>query len=155
MRLLQMILPLSLVVLFSGCLAATSDDLALPDSELSGSESALSDEGAPPAQATFGKAWAFALEGEPVRGGRLEIHYDVSRLPQCRDTRYGQPAWSILARYRWPSGATGYVVVTNGKGTLDLSESGELELWFENQGYYGCRAFDSRYGENYRIEVAD
>jgi hypothetical protein len=105
------------------------------------------------AEVRFAADWSTTLEGTPIQGGRLDIVYDVTRLPTCRDTRYGQPAWSILARYRLPSGRTGYVPVTSGTGTLELTEAGEIELWFENQGYGGCRAHDSRFGQNYRIVV--
>ena len=108
-----------------------------------------------PVVATFAADWSFSFEGELVQGGELEIDYDVSRLPTCRDRRYGGPAWSILAWYRFESGQTGYVPVTDGTGTLYLEGSGELELWFENQGYYGCRAYDSSYGQNYRVSVAE
>jgi hypothetical protein len=101
----------------------------------------------------FGSDGSFSITGAPRQGTRLDIQYDITRLPTCRDTKYGLPAWSILARYRWPSGRTGYVPVTSGVASLDLTESGELELWFENQGYFGCRAYDSRYGQNYRIHV--
>jgi len=105
--------------------------------------------------ATFAADWSFTIEGEPAQGEQLEIRYDVSRLTACRDTRYGLPAWSILARYRFASGQSGYVPVTSGVGTLDLTGSGELEIWFENQGYSGCRAYDSSFGQNYRIFVSD
>jgi hypothetical protein len=107
------------------------------------------------AVARFAADGSVHVEGTPIQGGRLDIEYDVSRLPTCRDTKYGLPAWSILARYRLPSGQTGYVPVTSGRGQLALSEGGELELWFENQGYWGCRAYESRHGENYRIAVDD
>lgn len=103
--------------------------------------------------ARFPADGSYRLEGDLRQGGQLEIEYDVSRLPNCRDTRYGQPAWSILAHYRFASGQTGYVAVTSGRGTLDVVGSGELELWFENQGIYGCRAWDSRDAANYRFAV--
>jgi hypothetical protein len=107
------------------------------------------------AVARFAPDGSFHLEGTPIQGGKLDIEYDITRLPTCRDTKYGLPAWSILARYRLPSGQTGYIPVTSGHGTLELTEGGQLELWFENQGYFGCRAYDSRYGQNYPIAVDD
>lgn len=103
--------------------------------------------------ARFPASGGFELVGEPRQAGQLRVEYDVSRLTTCRDTRYGQPAWSILAHYRFASGRTGYVPVTNGTGTIDLFEGGELEIWFENQGYAGCRAWDSLGGANYRVQV--
>jgi hypothetical protein len=142
------IAPLLFALLCGACSGA-------PDESTAGSAHALaSDAASGTTLARFGADGSFSLEGELTQGGQLDIEYDVSRLPDCRDRRYGQPAWSILARYRFASGQTGYVAVTDGTGTLTLSGSGALELWFENQGYYGCRAYDSRYGENYRFTVA-
>lgn len=103
--------------------------------------------------ARFAAGGGISVSGDVRQSARLTIEYDVARLPQCRDTRYGLPAWSVLAHYRFPSGRTGYVPVTSGSATLDLVESGELQLWFENQGYYGCRAWDSLDGANYRVVV--
>ncbi|MDQ3032435.1 MAG: DUF6209 family protein [Myxococcota bacterium] len=97
------------------------------------------------------------IEGEVRVGSALEIEFAETRLPTCRDTRYGIPAWNILAHYRFPSGRTGYVPVwTTGRAqdaAIDLSEAGELQIWFEAQGYYGCREWDSRDGENHRVVV--
>lgn len=91
-------------------------------------------------------------------GDTLRVTYDQDRLKDCRDTKYGLPAWSILVHWRFPSGATGYRAVTaSGRGEvadIALTEGGPVELWFENQGYFGCRAWDSQGGANYRIEVA-
>lgn len=103
--------------------------------------------------AIFPAGGGFSLVGVPRQSGQLAIDFDVTRLPDCRDSRYGQPAWSILAHYRFESGRTGYVPVSNGRGAIDLVEGGQLEIWFENQGYYGCRAWDSLGGANYRVEV--
>src|SRR5690606_24494101 len=43
--------------------------------------------------ARFPADGSFSLVGDPRQAGQLAIEYDVSRLPTCRDTRYGQPAW--------------------------------------------------------------
>lgn len=101
----------------------------------------------------FPASGGMELVGEPRQAGQLRVEYDVSRLTNCRDTRYGQPAWSILAYYRFESGRIGYVSVSDGSGAIDLVEGGELQIWFENQGYSGCRAWDSLGGANYRVMV--
>lgn len=110
------------------------------------------------ALARFPADGSHVFEGAPRQSGTLAIEYDASRLPACRATRYGSPAWNILAHYRFASGRTGYVPVVIGGAptaspTLDLAEGGELELWFEAQDYYGCREWDSLSGANYRVVV--
>lgn len=107
--------------------------------------------------ARFDAAYRTTIEGDVVQGRSLRIVYDASRLTSCRATRYGNQAWSILAHYRFASGRTGYVpLFVSGAAqdaSLELSEGGELSLWFENQDANGCRQWDSAFGSNYRISV--
>lgn len=113
-----------------------------------------------PASAEFGADWSFNLTGQARQGNSLSIVYDAARLPSCRGRRYGMESWNILAHYRYASGHEGYVPVflggapVPGGASLDLREAGELQVWFEAQDYYGCREWDSRFAQNYRIHVA-
>jgi len=37
---------------------------------------------------------------------------------------------------------------------LDVpAAASEVEVWFENQDYYGCKAWDSLFGANYHFEL--
>jgi len=40
------------------------------------------------------------------------------------------------------------------RATIDLETSGELQVWFENGNRWGCHAYDSSYGSNYRFTVS-
>lgn len=110
------------------------------------------------ATARFELGRAMRVDGTPTAGQTLRVAYDQRRLPTCRDTRYGVPAWSILVHYRSPSGrGASLPVASAGRDVvaeIPLVEPGALTLWFENMGYAGCRAWDSQDGANYRIDVA-
>jgi len=106
------------------------------------------------AMVSFNADWSETVTGNLSAGGQLTINYDASRLPTCRGYKYGIPAWSILAWYRFDGGAINYVAVasmgSSVLATLNIPANAQnLELWFENQDYYGCHAWDSMYGQNY------
>jgi hypothetical protein len=99
--------------------------------------------------------WSHEQIGDIQQGGDLRIEYDPARLPRCRASRYGQPAWSIVASLRFhPSRQeqSGRVI----PGPLELNvppDATEVELWFSNTDNTGCSAWDSRYGQNYWLNV--
>src|SRR5690349_16765158 len=51
-------------------------------------------EGAP--TLTFNADWSIAQSGPVVGGGTAVLHYDPARLPACRATYHGFPAWGIV-----------------------------------------------------------
>lgn len=107
---------------------------------------------------TFGADWSESVSGVMVEGGKLTIAYDDARLADCRGTQGGVPQYSVTAHYRLGE-ETGSVVVaglTNGqKPTIELEGSGELTLWFEATNKWGCHAWDSDFGDNYRFNVLE
>ena len=117
-------------------------------------------------------SWREELSGDLVQGGALTVDYDPDRLGGCRGSRGGMPAWDLRCHLRfWPSGegASGDLLRhlasgASGPQVLDPPEpvspeftlpldAVEAELWFENTDVFGCRAWDSRYGANYRLPV--
>jgi hypothetical protein len=107
---------------------------------------------------TFGADWSENVSGVLVEGGKLTIAYDDARLASCRGTQGNVPQYAITAHYRL-GGEEGSVVVaglTNGQSpTIELDGSGELELWFEATNKWGCHAWDSDLGQNYRFNVLE
>lgn len=122
-----------------------------------------------PARATFAAGdWAPSIEGSVKKGGALVIDYDPSRLTACRTSYMGNPTWSIIGHVRFADGRTvsknvaGTVPTHGGPVAFAIPDdaSGPADVWFENVGYYPgnsnpCRAYDSRYGENYKIAISN
>lgn len=62
-----------------------------------GAEIASADTTSPPATLTFAADWSVTQSAPVISGGKATIHYDVARLPDCRATYQGFPAWGIVA----------------------------------------------------------
>lgn len=97
--------------------------------------------------------------GPILAGGRLKLIYDPARLPQCRASKYGMPAWSILGYLSWDGGAPQTLALTASgaplQPVLQVPEAAKkLQVWFYNNDYYGCKAWDSQGGANYAFDVA-
>jgi Family of unknown function (DUF6209) len=95
-------------------------------------------------------------DGE-LRGGEpLRIEYDVSRLPSCRASYRGQDAWSIAGFVRfYPGQEVKSVGLKSGSAEIDVpANASRVELWFSNTDNTGCVAWDSRYGQNYSLDIA-
>jgi hypothetical protein len=104
----------------------------------------------------FVSDWTHDQIGDIRPGEPLRIEYDPARLSRCRADRYGQRAWNIAAFLRFHPGGqeeSGGLV----PGPLEVSvptDAAQVELWFKNTDHTGCVAWDSRYGQNYWLNVA-
>lgn len=110
------------------------------------------------ASLSFKTGWVTEGLGVPRAGAPLVVAYDPARLPECRGTKYGFDAWNIQVHYRFDGGAEQTALLTQAEGNVQVAVpavlaapegAGEVEMWFENSSYSGCRKWDSRYGENY------
>jgi hypothetical protein len=111
---------------------------------------------APQVSMYFAPDWSTSVSQPLTAGATVHITYDVSRLPQCRGDQDGHPAWSITAYWQLDSGASGSLTV-GGYGlsspSFTVPSAGELQLWFQITDVWGCSAWDSKFGENYRFTV--
>jgi hypothetical protein len=102
--------------------------------------------------------WSQQQIGDIRAGEPLQIEYDPQRLPQCRSSRYGQPAWSVAAYLRFhPGGQEQSGRVAPGSEPLEVevpSDATKIEIWFNNTDQTGCTTWDSRYGQNYWLATA-
>jgi hypothetical protein len=119
----------------------------------------------------FQEGWQQSVGGALHAGGWLVVNYDLDRLPDCRGTHNGYPAWDTVASVRFlpggqlVEGSVRDFVTTNGTPTTVATERAlevrvptdatAVELWFHNYSGAGqsCDAWDSAYGANYRFDV--
>jgi hypothetical protein len=100
--------------------------------------------------------WSHQQSGAIRPGESFKIEYDPARLPGCRAERYGQKAWSISAGLRFHPGGqevTGAVCSAALEVNVPANTS-RIEVWFHNTDHTGCGCWDSRYSQNYWLDVA-
>jgi len=128
-----------------------------------------------PAAIQFLPGWQTIQRGRLKRGGRLVIEYDPDRLPHCRANFRGAEFWDIEVTIKFhPDGQLsqgsvmekirnpperGMVVELKPKPyEVEVpAHTTQIEMWFRNfyQTTAFCEAWDSRYGQNYWLQVVD
>jgi hypothetical protein len=105
-----------------------------------------------------------------VRGGRLAIEFDPTRVGGCRRNWRGAEVWDIEGFVRFhPRGEivhSSLMQKVRQQGVITAlaptlwhlpvpKDATKLEVWFHNFADVGdrCDAWDSRYGENYWLDV--
>ena len=125
-------------------------------------ESVAADTSATPTL-SFAADWSIAQSAPLVGGANAVIHYDPARLPNCRATYHGFPAWGITAFYAVDGGQAFTAPVTsfqNGTvvpvdATIVVPPGRDLAIWFSNSDEYGCNQWDSSYGNNFHFAISD
>lgn len=93
-------------------------------------------------------------------GQRARIVYDAARLTGCgAGSMGGVPQYAITGFARIADGpvVTFPVAGLNAPSSapsIALDRTGELQVWFQSTNRYGCSAYDSNLGANYRFPVA-
>jgi len=143
---------------------AAASEAAAPSS--AAVEAAASEVAAAEAEIEFTDDWQEILTGDLVPGGTFKVSYDSQRLNCNRDTRYGQPAWSIYAYAQFAEDAEPENIVLEPfaeegilTGEFDIpSDAQQVEMWFYNWGYYtgfsNPNCYDSEYGANYHFPLS-
>jgi hypothetical protein len=136
----------------SGCATPAPDEPELETSEAALGESAT---------ITFDGSFRQRITGTIEKGRKVRVAYDPGRLTTCRGEQAGRPAWAITGFWKIGDGPVrtfeaGGHSPSNGAAppVLPLDASGELQIWFQNTNRWGCSAFDSAHGNNYRFAVA-
>jgi uncharacterized protein YraI len=142
---------LAMIVALAGCSVAQADE---DESAVTRAEAEVSP------VIRFDAGYRQSVAGVLTRGKAVRVQYDASRLTTCRGEQGGIPQWSITGYYTVGDspvrtfGAGGLALRNGDPTTLVLDRAGTLKIWFENNNRWGCQAWDSAFGENYRFEVA-
>ena len=143
-----------LTALLAGC--ATPADGPGDDAEVGTSEAALGEAGT----LTFGADFQVKVAGTLEKGKKIRVAYDANRLTACRGDFNGKPGWSITGYWKIGSGdvhsfeAGGFSPSSGtAEPVLALDQSGDLQIWFQNNSRWGCSAYDSDFGKNYHFAV--
>ncbi len=120
---------------------------------------------------SFLEDWQELASGTLRQGGYLTLEYDLDRLPHCRGTHNGYPAWDIVAFARFAPG--GQLLSGSVRGVVDdlgqpvsqgverplslriPADADAVEIWFLNTTGAGssCQAWDSNDSQNYRFAI--
>lgn len=142
----------TLLILAAPLLVACTSNVADTSDEAASETSA---DGVP--VVSFNADWTVTSSGPITSGGKVTIHYDVARQPQCRAVYHGFEAWGLVAYFAVDGGFARYVPVTQLVGnvqqpidvTIDVPVGKNLSLWFHASDEYGCSTWDSNYGANF------
>lgn len=113
---------------------------------------------------TFASDFSESASGPVVGGRTVVVDYDLARLPDCRQTYNGVPAFSVTANVTF--------LPMNVRQNLSLVDENdptksapatfavpagatEMVVYFRNADRAGCNAYDSDFGRDYHFPVVD
>ncbi len=119
----------------------------------------------------FSDDWSETAYGARRQGGWLQLSFDLDRLPQCRGTHNGHPAWDVVAYAKFLPGGqlvegsvrdfvSNYGTPTNEAVEKPLvvripDDAQSVQIWFRNFSGAGstCEAWDSNLDANYAFDI--
>ncbi len=109
----------------------------------------------------FNADWSETVSGPLLNGQAFTLHYDIARLPGCRQTYNGMDTWDVAVQYRFDGGPVTQTSVTAVYGSrraipVELVApvgARTLEMWFKNWDRTGCVSWDSNLGANYVFDL--
>ena len=138
-------------------LAACAD---APEDDLTGGAGGKADEDL--TTLTFADDWSEAASGPLVAGLPIRIDYDLDRLTDCRGSTNGSDVWAITGFASFDGGEPQTFAVTrlvDGRAVPVEAElaiparAATVEFWFTSSNRWGCNAYDSNEGANYRFDI--
>jgi hypothetical protein len=115
-----------------------------------------------PPTISFKSDWSVGTNDVLPAGSIENVSYALTRLPQCRGSTDGVPAWVVHAHYSVDGGAVttmtffGNQLLANPQGlnfAFEIPFGRDLAFWFDNQDYFGCLGWDSDFGANFHFAI--
>lgn len=109
----------------------------------------------------FDADFSESQSADVTAGDSVVVHYAPERLSTCAGSTGGHAAWGITGYWQVDGGTVHSLMVTRAQGsdlvaadpTIAVPRGRELALWFEATSVWGCHAYDSDYGANYRFSI--
>lgn len=111
----------------------------------------------------FSADWSDGASPDALAAGTVgHLTYDLARLPACRASSEGLPAWVVNAYYSVDGGpattmtAFGHQVPASATAVsfdFEIPFGHDLAFWFDNRDAHDCVAWDSDYGANYHFAI--
>lgn len=115
----------------------------------------------------LGAVLSFDASGAPAQsdalhaGDAIVVHYAPERLSQCAGESGGHAAYGITGYWQVDGGSVHTLSVTRSEDEsleaadpqITLPHGHELALWFDSSNIWGCHAYDSANGANYRFQI--
>lgn len=110
---------------------------------------------------TFDGDFNETVEGTLMAGGRARIRYDLDRITDCRSRDHGSDVWAVTGFAGEPGVEPESFAVTELRdgetlaveAVIELPRAEAVEFHFRVNDTFGCTAFDSDFGANYRFEL--
>jgi len=111
---------------------------------------------------TFSEDFLESADGPIVAGGAIVVDYDLDRLTACRGSTNGSEVWGITGWAKFGPSEPKQFALTRLEAGRVVAVRAELEvpatatsaeLWFTTNNRWGCNAYDSNEGANYRFDV--
>lgn len=144
------------------CLAAAcASEPDVGDVPVGDEETGKADVASTPTLSFSGSAGGRVEQSGPlVAGHRARIRWSLDRIRDCRGETGGSQAWGATAYVR-AGGRTETFAVSELQGgqtrpvdaLFTVPDAAELEVWFSVNNRWGCIAYDSANGANYRFSV--
>jgi hypothetical protein len=115
------------------------------------------------ARITFAGDFTETVVGRLVAGGSVRVAYDLDRLRDCRGSTGGSEVWGVSGFVAYDDAAPETFAVSelrDGRvepveARLDIpAGTAEIRMWFAINNRWGCVAYDSNFGDDYRFAVA-
>ena len=119
------------------------------------------------ASVVFASGWTQTAQGNFTPGGKLDVTYDLNRMPQCFNASTdGVAAWNTEAYELFTPG--NQLIQRSVRGTRDPAtqvwqsllfendipnDATSVALWFETSGDGCTTSWDSDYGQNYNFAI--
>jgi hypothetical protein len=113
---------------------------------------------------TFAQDWSVTKSNDVQPAKAVALRYDLARLPNCRATKYGLQAWSVVAYVSFDGRApqsivlaptSPYVAQTGIVETqIPVPIASDMAVWFHASDAFGCSEWDSKYGQNFHFAIA-